>query len=88
MVSGRVAKSKKYGLGRSGSRNGRFHEGLNSEIDDFWDGRQIQETWSWKVWVSKGGFDKGANTEIDGFWKCCKVYEIMIVEGLDKKRSI
>ena len=54
MVFGRVAKSKKYGPpGRSGSGNGRFEKGLNSDIDGFWDGLRIQEIWFWKVWVRK-----------------------------------
>ena len=57
MVSGRVAKSKKYGPGRFRSGNGRFHQGLNSEIDDFWDGRQLQETWSYLGRYGSGKVD-------------------------------
>ena len=51
MVSRRAAKSEKYGPGRSGSGNGRFDKGLNSEIDGFWECCQIQKIWSWNLWV-------------------------------------
>ena len=49
MVSGRVATSKKYVPGKSRSGNCRSDGRLNSEIDGFWKGCQIQEMWSWEV---------------------------------------
>ena len=37
-ASGRIASSRKYGPGWSGSGTGRLDRGLNREIDAFWKG--------------------------------------------------
>ena len=50
-VSGRMASSRKCGLGWFGLRFGWFEEGLDSEMSGFWKDGQFREIWSWVVWA-------------------------------------